>query len=781
MKLRIRFIEPNFTRENPSTNGLVEVVHELVLQGWSVEVFSNQLDPSLVGKVSHRRTPRLHLPFTLTPWAYFCYYHCQGILDLFRRRAGADVVVSTGYMYMPADFATVHFSHFDFLVKIFRHGLFSPGLLRALSRLSHGAPAEILFLWNPWKTRLLAVSNSVMDDMARFSAPWKTVHLLPNQVSSERYHPAYRAATRQKARHTHGFGDNEAILLFSSNGHHFRKGFHTAVDVIAELRLQRLRVKMLIVGGNPRTLRRIRKAALRRHKDFDEWAIFTGHTSTPEFHFSAADALFFPSLSEAFSLVEIEAAALGLPLYLTPHHGVEMILRDGENGKLLPWDRDGMVAILKNEICEGAMRFTNGAAGRALSKAAYFEAWMEQLEPFRRSAAPTDSSTKPRLMLIGHTYMIAINREKALQLTNHFEVRVCTCDSHGLQALGRGITDTNPPEHEAAYSLRRLTRWPRNKNSTRFGLRGLGDEMRNFRPNYVLVESEPWSLQRWQARWTAWRLAPKAKFAEFTWENVKRPGLKGMALTLLYRAAAATGDLLICGNRDARKLCLAAGFSPDRTMVAAQLGISLEGHPLARPLEKESWRMGLGWPATSKVIGFCGRLVEEKGLLDLVQAIQELHVKYPDLRLAMVGEGILRSRLEAFDPHGNWLKILPAIPHSEIPAFLNKLDVFILPSKPMLSFDGKVWEEQFGHVLIEAMACGVLTLGSDSGAIEEVLDDPEVTFRHNDVPDMTAKLCTWLGNDAKRIQKASQQRERCATRWTHAAVAKTYADFLKNG
>jgi L-malate glycosyltransferase len=387
-------------------------------------------------------------------------------------------------------------------------------------------------------------------------------------------------------------------------------------------------------------------------------------------------------------------------------------------------------------------------------------------------------TSKPRLMLIGHTYGLEVNREKALHLATHFDVRVCTCDLEGWKVLGREVTDTHSPGHESAYNLKRLRRWPRWQDYTKIAFRGLQAEIADFRPDIVLVENEPWSWLRWQARWSSWRVVPKAKFAEFTWENVERSGFKGWVLQRIYQVAAATGGLIICGNQEARRLCIQAGFPEHEAIVAPQLGISIDDHPHATSSEREEWRLNFGWDANATVLGFCGRLVEEKGLLELVEATKLLREKYPNLYLVIVGEGELRKILEAQDSSGNWLKVLPSVPHEAIPSFLNKLDFFILPSKPLKTNDGRVWEEQFGHVLIEAMACGTLTLGSDSGAIPEVLDDPSVTFKHSDVSDLANRIEYWLSDQSLRRAKAEEQREQSSQKWTHEAIAQIYLSIL---
>jgi glycosyltransferase involved in cell wall biosynthesis len=69
--------------------------------------------------------------------------------------------------------------------------------------------------------------------------------------------------------------------------------------------------------------------------------------------------------------------------------------------------------------------------------------------------------------------------------------------------------------------------------------------------------------------------------------------------------------------------------------------------------------------------------------------------------------------------------------------FYNSLDVFVLPSETILQ-----WKEQYGRVLIEAMACGLPVVGSSSGAIPEVLEGyPKgLIFKEGDVDDLVEKI-----------------------------------------
>lgn len=122
------------------------------------------------------------------------------------------------------------------------------------------------------------------------------------------------------------------------------------------------------------------------------------------------------------------------------------------------------------------------------------------------------------------------------------------------------------------------------------------------------------------------------------------------------------------------------------------------------------------WGLEGLIVGYVGRLVEEKGLWELVAAMEALPPGQASLVLLGRGplEADLARRLQGWGPRrGLWL---PAVAHEEVPALLQALDLLALPSR---STPG--WVEQFGRVLIEAAAAGVPALGSDSGEIPHLI------------------------------------------------------------
>jgi glycosyltransferase involved in cell wall biosynthesis len=383
------------------------------------------------------------------------------------------------------------------------------------------------------------------------------------------------------------------------------------------------------------------------------------------------------------------------------------------------------------------------------------------------------SPAKPRLLLIGHPYAALENRKKVQALAAHFDLTCVTSTMEDGIILGRPASDFDN-ESDAAQRRYELIRLPRSrKSTTTFRYLGLHRVLRSRSFEIVLVENEPWAAICWQARLLTGLFQPHCKFGIFTWENVERPSWKGWLLGHIYRAMTATTDFIIAGNQAAKALVVKRGARPADVHVDAQLGVDLSSHAPADPTQRSQLRRAHGLPMEALVIGYCGRLTDEKGLRELLTACE----RHQPLHLALLGAGPLKPWLEEQARLLPWLHLLPPRPHWEIPDFLRCLDLFVLASQPVRSLKN-CWEEQFGHVLIEAMACGVSTLGSDSGAIPEVIGMKEAIFRHSDADALGSVLGSFCQNVSARQELAQRQLERTRQQYSHEAVAQRWAGFI---
>lgn len=119
------------------------------------------------------------------------------------------------------------------------------------------------------------------------------------------------------------------------------------------------------------------------------------------------------------------------------------------------------------------------------------------------------------------------------------------------------------------------------------------------------------------------------------------------------------------------------------------------------------------------VLGYMGRISEEKGISLMLDTFRELKKTNPNVELLIAGGGPLEHLLH--EEEG--VKFLGLIPHAEAYQFYEKIDLFLLPSQTR-SF----WKEQFGRVIAESVGSGKPVIGSDSGAIPEVLGNLNIPY-----------------------------------------------------
>lgn len=186
------------------------------------------------------------------------------------------------------------------------------------------------------------------------------------------------------------------------------------------------------------------------------------------------------------------------------------------------------------------------------------------------------------------------------------------------------------------------------------------------------------------------------------------------------RAALAACDLfLACTERAAAALEL-EGADPARIRVAAP-GVDLSRFTPANPPE------GL-------VLLSAGRLEWEKGHQDVLRALALVQ----EARAVIIGRGPEEGRLRRYAAEigvAGRVEFQPFVPYEEMPAVYAGASCLVLASLPTVH-----WEEQFGMVLAEAMACGLPIVASSSGAIPEVAGPQAAYFAPGDWLGLAARL-----------------------------------------
>jgi glycosyltransferase involved in cell wall biosynthesis len=281
------------------------------------------------------------------------------------------------------------------------------------------------------------------------------------------------------------------------------------------------------------------------------------------------------------------------------------------------------------------------------------------------------------------------------------------------------------------------------------------------RPDILHFDEEAYNLSTWLASRVARKRSIPMVF--FTWQNIQRrypPPFNWMERTVF-------DDAVLCqaGNADAAAIVREKGFRGPIEVIP-QFGTDPE---LFRPVAAGT--APLDRPFT---VGFVGRLIPAKGLVLLVDALAGMR---EDWRLRIVGSGPER---EAVGDHARRLGVrervtfLGQVPSTTMPEVLRQFDVLAGPSLTTAR-----WKEQFGRMLVEAMACGVPVIGSDSGEIPNVIGDAGLIVPEGDPVALRLALRNLEHDRDLRGRLGMAGRQRVIELFTQEAVASRTGDAYR--
>lgn len=138
-------------------------------------------------------------------------------------------------------------------------------------------------------------------------------------------------------------------------------------------------------------------------------------------------------------------------------------------------------------------------------------------------------------------------------------------------------------------------------------------------------------------------------------------------------------------------------------------------HPISEE-QSNRYRRDLGIDPDAKVIVFVGRLIIEKGVMDLLRAFKIITERENDVTLLLVGGGNIMAQVKYYVESNNLcskVKIFGIVHHNMIPTLLQISDIFVLPS----------YNETYGRTIIEAMACGKPIVGTLIPAFEDLYNN----------------------------------------------------------
>lgn len=187
---------------------------------------------------------------------------------------------------------------------------------------------------------------------------------------------------------------------------------------------------------------------------------------------------------------------------------------------------------------------------------------------------------------------------------------------------------------------------------------------------------------------------------------------------------------------------------------------------LARAEDRTDWRQRLKVPADGHLVAFVGRLIPEKGALQLAKAVQQL----PGCVLAVAGTGPEEEALRAM---GGSVHALGALPHAQIVQLLSQADCYCLPTE---------YAEGFPTTLLEAAACRCPIVCTHTAGTGELLPDGDYAVYLDDTrpESLAAALTTVLQDPGASRQRCERAFRNLAEHFTWQAVFATMMKTAQN-
>lgn len=359
-----------------------------------------------------------------------------------------------------------------------------------------------------------------------------------------------------------------------------------------------------------------------------------------------------------------------------------------------------------------------------------------------------------RVLVVSHPAVLAVNQDTYAALVGRgWDVQMVVPSS-----WSHGYSDAPfAPERLEALEgrLHPVPVLGRGRAQRHVYLRRIGRLLDRLRPDVVFLEAESFSLAAGQ--WAGPLRRRSIPFGVQQAENLERP----------LPAIAHAIDRVVLSR---------AAFVASRSPAAADR--ARRRRPgVATPLVAHTFR---GWadvgapPGDPEVLhlGFAGRLVPEKGLDDLLDAMQLMDA---GSRLTCFGDGPEREHLLARSTATRPVEVRTGLRHEDMGSAYGGIDVLVLPSRTT-----PTWSEQFGRVLIEAMACGRPVVAADSGEIPWVVQSTGggVLYPEGDVGALARTLDRLARDPSIRRTLGEQGRRGAEEHFGLGAVTTSLADAL---
>ena len=280
------------------------------------------------------------------------------------------------------------------------------------------------------------------------------------------------------------------------------------------------------------------------------------------------------------------------------------------------------------------------------------------------------------------------------------------------------------------------------------------------KPDIVHIEEEPFNTPCWQFVLAAKKRKIKTVF--FTWENILRK--HNPVYSYFENYCVKNCDYMIAGNEAGKTIYTQKGFKKP-VAVIPQYGINLEAFPEIAREVPNLWQ-----------VLYMGRITPEKGIETLVTAFKGLP---ENVVLNIAGTGtpeytaLIKNKIKEAGLENKTI-FHGHINRDSVPNLLASMHILVLPS-----LTTPIWKEQFGRVLVEAMASKMVVIGSDSGEIPFVIGKAGLVFPEGQAEELRERIKRVINETGLFLTLAQAGRVRAAEKYTNEKIAAELYEVYK--
>lgn len=381
-------------------------------------------------------------------------------------------------------------------------------------------------------------------------------------------------------------------------------------------------------------------------------------------------------------------------------------------------------------------------------------------------------NNKVKIAIISHALVVPVaqNRWKRLAQSSNYEIHLIVPKYWESVWFGKDEKVVYEPKeiHNGNFNIHPLATTSV-KNWSKYLFKSFDAKFREIKPDLIYIIHEESILIHYQIYLYKHLFAPKAKVIFFSM-NARGVPIKRFYNRWMWTNIKKNTNAALVHYPGCLKSLRDGGYEKP-IYLQTQIGVDEE---LFKSDEstRQVYRKKIGFESKF-VIGYVGRLTVDKGVDDLLNI---LPLEGVDWALLLVGNGDLRGEIEEAIKQNGWVDrvyITGYVDQADVPKYMNAMDCFVLGSKTMPH-----WIDTFPLVTVQAQACGVPVIASDSVSLPWQLDDTALFFHEGDRKELKEKVLMYAHNSALKDEYAQKGRERSREYFCHEGMTENFKKIV---